>query len=72
MPAPRKRVSFYLPQTVAERVSAIAEDRDISANDVVRMAIGVLDTFERARADGHYVGTARDRESLDTLIVAPL
>ena len=72
MPSPRYRLTVTLPPLALHRVRSIAAERDISDNDVVRMAIGLLDVAERARADGHYVGTARDRESLDTLIVAPL
>lgn len=72
MSATRERLSVYLPPAVAARVRAIATKRDISTNDVVRMAIGVLDTFERERDDGRFVGSTRDREALDTVIVAPL
>jgi len=67
-----KRMSVYLPAPAASVVREIAEQRDISDNDVVRLAIGLMQVVERARLDGHYVGVARDRDRLDTVMVTPL
>jgi hypothetical protein len=72
MSAPRERLQVYLPPPVAARVRAIAASRDISVNDVVRMAIGVLDVAEDARLKGHHVGVTKHRERLDIVMVSPL
>lgn len=71
MRKPRERLSIHLPPALAAQARAIAEDRDISVNDVIRMALGVLQVAERARLDGHYVGVSQYRDRLDTVMVAP-
>ena len=72
MLTPRERLTVYLPPVAADRVRAIADDRGITVSDALRMALGLLDVAERARADGLHMGTSRDREALETVMVAPL
>lgn len=71
MRAPRDRLSIHLPPAVAAVARGIAAERDISINDVVRMALGVLQVAEQARRDGHYVGVSQYRDRLDTVMVSP-
>lgn len=72
MRASPKRKTIYLAPPVEAVVRRIADQRHLSANDVIRMAIGYLDVIERARVDGFYVGTTTQRERLDTVMVPPL
>lgn len=44
----------------------------MSANEVIRMAISWADVIEQARERGHYLGTATDPTSLNTIIISPL
>jgi hypothetical protein len=67
-----KRLSIYVPRETEAVAKAIAAQRQISVNAVFRLALGVLKVHEEARAAGQYVGTTRDREALDQVIVAPL
>lgn len=68
----RERFSLALPPPIAGRIRFLAEQRDISVQDAIRLALGIFDTCERARADGHYVGISRDRAVFDTVLVLPL
>lgn len=73
MSAPkRQRMSVYLPDPVAQRLREIATERDTGVNDCMRLAVAALDVMHRASREGRYVGTASDRERLDTVLVAPL
>ena len=65
------RVSVYLDPRTKEVVSRLARERNLSHTAVFRQALGGLQAIHDATADGCYVGTVRDRERLDTLIVAP-
>ena len=66
------RISVYLPAEAEKVAREIARKQGVTRNAVIRRALGLLQAFEDAREAGHYVGTARDREALDQVIVAPL
>ena len=66
-----ERLNVYLPAPVAARLRAMAAEEQMSYAAIMRQAIGVLQVMRDANRDGLYVGTARSREALDTLIVAP-
>jgi len=65
-------LNLRVSPSVAATVEALATDLELTKVAVVRRALGLLQTFEQARKDGRYVGTTRDREALDQVIVAPL
>jgi putative ubiquitin-RnfH superfamily antitoxin RatB of RatAB toxin-antitoxin module len=67
-----QRLSVYLPLNAADRLRDIAIARGMGVNDVMRLALGLLDMTEQARLQGHYVGIASDRENLDTVMVVPI
>ena len=69
---PDERFSIFLPLPVGTRLREIAGERGLSLSATMRMALGLLDVAERAREEGLYVGTTRDREQLDTVMVLPL
>ena len=69
---PRERFSLALPPSGADRLRSIARDRDISVQDTIRLALGILDTFESVRAGGAYIGATRVRENLETVLMMPL
>ncbi len=66
------RVSLNLPPDAEDVARRIAERRGISLNATFRLALGILQVHEDARRDGLYVGTSRDREKLDQVLLAPL
>ena len=66
------QLNVRVPSSVAVIVGALSADLGISKSAVLRRALGVLQAFEEARAAGHYVGTTRVREHLDTVIVGPV
>ena len=72
MSAESVRVALYLPMSAEQVARDIARKNGISRNAVFRRALGLLQAFEAAADQGHYVGTTRDREQLDTVIVAPV
>jgi hypothetical protein len=65
-------LNMRVSPSVAATVTTLATELELSKVAVVRRALGILQAVERARQDGHYVGTARDREALDTVIVTPI
>lgn len=69
---PTVRVSVMLPPEAESVARSIAQRRGISLSATFRLALGVLQLHEEARREGSYVGTARDREKLDQVIIAPL
>lgn len=66
-----ERVNVYLAPPVAARLKEMAETERQSYSSIMRQALGVLQVMRDANRDGLYVGTSRDREALETLIVAP-
>jgi len=66
------RRTLRLPWCADRRLVEIAERRSIHINDAMRLAIGLLDTAERAREKGEYLGTSPDRQALTTVIVTPI
>lgn len=66
-----QRFNLYLPAPVAIRLREMADSERQSYAGIVRQALGVLQVMRDANRDGLYVGTSRDREALETLIVAP-
>ena len=65
------RVSVYLDPRAKKVVTRLARERNVSHTALFRQALGVLEVIHDATVDGRYVGTAKDREDLETLIVAP-
>lgn len=66
-----ERLNLYLSRPVATRLREMAADEQVSCAALVRQALGVLQVMRDANRAGLYVGTAHDREALETLIVAP-
>lgn len=66
-----ERVNVYLAAPVAARLKEMAAEEGMSYAAIVRQALGVLQVMRAANRTGLYVGTTRDREALETLIVAP-
>lgn len=67
-----ERVSVYLPPAAASVARRLAERRQRTLSGIMREALGVLQAIDDATARGEYVGTAKDPEALDTVIVVPL
>lgn len=65
------RVTVELGPNGTAVLEQLAEEREMSRSAVVRQAIGILQAMREANRDGYYVGISRNREALDTLIVAP-
>jgi hypothetical protein len=66
------RVSLYLPASVDQVARDLAKKQGISRNALVRRALGLLQAYETAVAEGQYVGTTRDREALEQVLIAPV
>lgn len=43
-----------------------------STRCIIRRALGIMQAVDEARQFGRYVGTTKDRESLETVIVTPI
>lgn len=54
------------------RLEELCGDRNLTFSDAVRRGLGLLDIADRMARDGVFLGTSRDREKLDTVIVTPL
>jgi hypothetical protein len=66
------RISVYLPAEAEQVARQMARKQGVTRNAVIRRALGLLQAFEDAREAGHYVGTTRVREHLETVIVGPI
>lgn len=65
-------LNLRVSPSVAATVETLAADLELSKVAVIRRALGLLQTFEQARRDGHYVGITPVRENLTQVLVAPL
>lgn len=68
----RHRISVHLSPSSVARVREIAEARGVTVADIIRVALGLFDAFEKARDDGLFVGTARSRDAILTELVCPM
>lgn len=65
------RLNIYLTEIEMSVVERLAHKRGLTKSALVRRAIGTLQALEDAVEAGQVVGATRDREALDTLIIAP-
>jgi len=68
----KHRISVQVSDKARIRLKEMAENRGMQTNDLVRLALGLLDEADRAREDGYYVGIARNRSDLAAVFVMPL
>ena len=66
------RVVIDLPDPCAVVMDRLACERGLSRPALVRQAIGVLQAMHDGAKDGYLTGLSRNRENLDTVLVAPL
>ena len=66
------RLTVYLPHAALARTDEMAEEHGLTRSAVIRRALGIMQAVDEARAFGRYVGTTRDREALETVIVTPI
>jgi Ribbon-helix-helix protein, copG family len=66
------RINLDLPKASGATLDRLCEERSLSRAALLRQALGVMQVFHDATREGRYVGTTKDREALDTVIVAPL
>jgi hypothetical protein len=66
------RINLHLPETAAQTVRRLCEERKVSRATLIRQALGVLQVVHDATREGYYVGTTLDREQLATVIIPSL
>jgi hypothetical protein len=65
------RINLRLPPVTANKVRALAKERNQTLVGLVREAVGVLQTAHQGGKDGLYLGLAKHRENLETVLVSP-
>jgi len=66
------RVVIDLPDPAASVLDRLAEERNLTRPGVVRQALGILQAMHDGAKEGYLTGLTKDREKLDTVLVAPL
>ena len=66
------RVNLDLPPTAAATLARIAQERGVKRTVLLRQALGAFQVMHDASREGLLVGTSRNRQHLETVIVAPL
>ena len=65
-------MSIRLPGHTADYLRQTAAYRGESMNSVIRRALGIMQALDAETQAGRYVGATRDRDTLETVLVAPL
>ncbi len=65
-------VNVRMAPAVRLVLDQLGEEHGLSRSAVIRRALGIMQAVDEARAFGRYVGTTKDRESLETIIVTPI
>ena len=65
-------VNIRMAPAVRDTLDGLSWSHGLSRSAVIRRALGIMAAVDEAKADGRYVGSTRDRESLETIIIAPL
>jgi hypothetical protein len=68
----KRRWNMYFPLPVADLIDATAAELGLSRTAVVRRALGIMQAVDQEKQAGRYVGSSRDREALDVVIVGPV
>lgn len=66
------RINLSLPAVASDLIDRLCAERHVTRPTLIRQALGILQVVHDAALEGHYVGTTRDRESLETVIVVPV
>jgi len=66
------RTNVNLPSPAAEVLDMLCRETRLTRPQVVRQALGVLQAMHERQKQGEYVGSTRNREMLDTVIVTPV
>ena len=64
-----KRLNIEVSDDVAELISRIADQQNVSMSEMVRRTLGVLKVAEQQKAAGREIGFVDDPAKLDTAIV---
>ena len=65
------RFSLRVSCEAADRIRALAKERDQTVTGLMREALGVMQTAHEGTRDGRYLGLTRHRENLETVLVLP-
>jgi hypothetical protein len=66
------RIAVDVPKSTATIVDRIAAERGVTRTSIVRHAISLLNATHEGAKEGLHAGLVRDKDKLDTLLVAPL
>lgn len=66
------RVNLSLSGDCGDVLDRLCAEKDLTRPQVVRQALGIMQVIHDEAKTGRYVGTSRDREVFDTVIVTPL
>lgn len=65
-------VKLKVCQQTADTIARLGSERGLSRQALVLQALGVLQVAHDAAKEGYYHGLTRDRENLETVLVAPI
>lgn len=66
------RLVVDVPAPVMAVIDSIAAERGITRTGLVRQALGVIKTMHEASKEGLHTGVVRNRNKLDSVLIAPL
>ena len=65
-------IHFRAPPATMEVLDSLSETHGLSRSAVIRRALGIMQAVDDCRQFGRYVGSTRDREALEVVIVTPV
>lgn len=67
-----KPITLSFPPEVDAVLRGLAKSKGTTMSAVIRQALGIMQAMETDSRAGRYVGSTRDRDALETVIVGPL
>jgi hypothetical protein len=67
----RLNVQLRVSATTAATIKRLAKERNVANTGLFLQALGLLHVAHDAGKDGWYVGTARKRDRLETVLTVP-
>lgn len=65
-------IQFRAAPAVRDTLDQLSASHGLTRSALIRRALGIMAAVDEARSYGRYVGSTRDREALETVIVPPV
>jgi hypothetical protein len=65
----RKNISLQVTPETSAAIDRLARERNTTKTGLVLQSLGLMQTVHEARKRGEFIGTSRDREALDVVLL---